>query len=146
VDRDPLTALGNRRSLPEVFRAVQPRGALLLFFDLDGFKAVNDRYGHQVGDQCLKRFAVSLRACFRPDDALVRYAGDEFLVVASGLDAAGAKERLERLRRELQASPVDGPGISFSVGVAELPAGGHPDAALAAADQSMYGAKSARRR
>jgi len=142
ADRDPLTALDNRRSLPEIFRAVQPQGALLLFFDLDGFKAVNDRHGHQAGDECLRRFAAQLRECFRPGDALVRYAGDEFLVVASGLDASAARERVSRMRDRLLAT--EGPTVGFSMGMAELPAGGHPEAALKAADESMYRAKAAR--
>jgi diguanylate cyclase (GGDEF)-like protein len=141
ADRDPLTALDNRRSLPEIFRAVQPQGALLLFFDLDDFKLVNDRHGHQVGDECLKRFAIALRECFRPGDALVRYAGDEFLVVASGVDAAAARDRVGRLREKLAASEGDGPVIAFSVGLAELSPGGHPEEALRAADESMYRAK-----
>ena len=141
ADRDPLTALVNRRSLPDIFRAVQPRGALLLFFDLDEFKSVNDRHGHQVGDDCLKRFATHLRECFRPDDALVRYAGDEFLVVASGLDVAHARDRVARLRERLRAASAAGPDILFSVGMAELAPGGQPEAALKAADESMYRAK-----
>jgi diguanylate cyclase (GGDEF)-like protein len=145
ADRDPLTALDNRRSLPEIFRAVQPHGALLLFFDLDDFKLVNDRYGHQVGDECLRRFAIALRECFRPSDALVRYAGDEFLVVASGVDAAAARDRVARVREKLAASEAEGPHVAFSVGLAELPPGGLPEAALKAADESMYRAKSAPR-
>ena len=89
ADRDPLTALVNRRSLPEIFRAVQPHGALMLFFDLDGFKKINDVHGHAAGDACLKVFAAALRDSFRPDDHVIRYGGDEFLVVANGLDKAG---------------------------------------------------------
>jgi diguanylate cyclase (GGDEF)-like protein len=144
ADRDPLTALANRRSLPGIFRAVQPQGALLLFFDLDDFKRVNDVFGHQAGDDCLKRFAAALRDSFRPSDAVVRYAGDEFLVVAGGLDAAGASERVAALRRHLAQGPQGGEPVRFSVGMAELPAGGQPDEALRAADQSMYAAKAAR--
>lgn len=146
ADHDSLTALANRRTLPAVFRAVQPQGATLLFFDLDDFKAINDLHGHHIGDECLKRFADGLRECFRPDDALIRYAGDEFLVVASGLDAGSIKSRLERLRTRLYLSSQGRrPEIGFSVGVAELPAGGHPDAALKAADDAMYRAKAVRR-
>jgi diguanylate cyclase (GGDEF)-like protein len=144
ADRDPLTALANRRHLPEAFRAVQPHGALLLFFDLDDFKHINDRYGHNVGDECLRRFGTALRECFRPSDVLVRYGGDEFLVVASGLDEAGGAERVVRLRDRLRFAPGTGPAISFSVGVSRLAPGGQPEEAVAAADESMYAAKAQR--
>src|SRR5262249_60086408 len=109
----PPPPLSTRRSLPEVFRAVQPQGALLLFFDLDDFKGVNDRFGHPVGDICLKRFAQHLRESFRPSDTLLRYAGDEFLVVASGLDANAAADRVERMRRALSRESAEGPPVSF---------------------------------
>ena len=72
ADRDPLTALDNRRTLPGALRSVQPEGALILFFDLDGFKQINDSYGHHAGDLCLKRFAEALRESFRPRDFVVR--------------------------------------------------------------------------
>jgi diguanylate cyclase (GGDEF)-like protein len=145
ADRDPLTALANRRQLPEAFRAVQPQGALVLFFDLDGFKQINDRYGHLAGDECLRRFATALRECFRPNDVLVRYGGDEFLVVASGLDEEGGWERVARLRDRLRFPAESGPAITFSVGAAPLAPGGYPDAAVKLADESMYAAKAGRR-
>lgn len=138
ADRDVLTGLDNRRVLPEVFRAVQPHGALLLFFDLNGFKHVNDRFGHLVGDQCLKRVAAAIRESFRPDDAVIRYGGDEFLVIAAGLDQAQAIERLAVLRDRLRQASREGPTVDFSVGIAELEPGGHPDVALQAADAAMY--------
>ena len=144
ADRDPLTALMNRRALPEVMRRVQPGGALVFFFDLDGFKAVNDRHGHPMGDECLRRFANGLRECFRPGDALVRYAGDEFVVVAQGLDAAAAEERIARLRARLGGEGSVGPDLAFSVGTAVLEPGGLPEAALQAADKAMYEVKAAR--
>ena len=145
ADRDPLTGLANRRGLAEVFRAAQPGGATLLFFDLDEFKKINDRHGHAAGDEALRRFAAALRESFRPSDALVRYAGDEFLVVAAGLDAGAAEDRLQALRARLRRATVAGTPIAFSVGVAEMPPGGHPDAALARADEAMYEAKRRRR-
>jgi diguanylate cyclase (GGDEF)-like protein len=141
VDRDPLTALANRRALPEVFRAVQPQGATLVFFDLNGFKQINDEHGHQAGDECLKRFAAALLESFRPQDAVIRYAGDEFLVVASGLTASSVQERIDALRARLSAVPRGGIAIAFSHGTSELAAGGQPDEALRAADEAMYRAK-----
>lgn len=141
VDRDALTALSNRRALPEVFRAVQPQGATIVFFDLDGFKRINDEYGHQAGDDCLKRFAAALLESFRPQDAVVRYAGDEFLVVASGLTDSSVQERIDRLRARLRAAPRAEIAIAFSHGTAQLAAGGQPDAAVRAADEAMYRAK-----
>jgi diguanylate cyclase (GGDEF)-like protein len=145
ADRDALTGLANRRGLPAVLRAVQPEGASVAFFDLDDFKAINDRHGHQMGDKCLKRFADALRECFRPEDTIVRYAGDEFLVVASGLDWRAIHERGNRLRQRLGEERGSGPAIRFSLGVAELAAGGDPEAALSEADLSMYRAKAQRR-
>jgi diguanylate cyclase (GGDEF)-like protein len=144
IDRDPLTALQNQRALPEVFRRVQPGGALLLFFDLDGFKEVNDRHGHQAGDECLRRFARGLRECFRPADALIRYGGDEFLVVAPGLESGPAGERIARLRERLRTEGVGEAQLAFSVGLAPLEPGGVPAAALRAADRAMYEAKGSR--
>jgi diguanylate cyclase (GGDEF)-like protein len=141
ADRDPLTALDNRRHLPEALRAVQPEGARLLFFDLDGFKAINDRHGHPVGDECLKRFAAGLREAFRPGDALVRYAGDEFLVVAAGLDEVSAHSRVAALRDRLRAAGPGGAALRFSVGIAPLAPGGVPEDAVRAADAAMYAAK-----
>jgi len=146
ADRDPLTALANRRHLPEALRAVQPEGAQLLFFDLDGFKHINDRYGHLTGDECLKRFAAGLRESFRPGDTLIRYAGDEFLVVAAGLDEAAAHARVAALRERLQWGGASAPAIRFSVGVAALAPGGVPEDAVRAADESMYAAKEVGRR
>jgi diguanylate cyclase (GGDEF)-like protein len=141
VDRDPLTALVNRRSLPEIFRTVQPNGALLLFFDLDGFKKINDRHGHAAGDNCLKLFAAALRDSFRPDDHVIRYGGDEFLVVANGLDKAAARDRVEEVRRRMQRTGGGELVCRFSVGMSELQPGGLPETALEDADAQMYKAK-----
>ena len=141
ADRDPLTTLANRRALPEVFRAVQPVGAMLLFFDLDGFKELNDRHGHLSGDRCLRHFAGALRDSFRPDDFVIRYGGDEFLVVARGMDRISAVARVEDLTVRIRRHRQDGPLYDFSVGMAELLADGHPEAALRAADAEMYRVK-----
>ena len=134
ADRDPLTGLANRRVLPVVFRSVQPAGAAFLFFDLDGFKEINDQRGHDAGDEVLRQFAAALQASFRPDDAVVRYGGDEFVVVASGLDAQAVDQRLETLRQRI-------PSIAFSVGASELKPDGKPEEALHIADEAMYASK-----
>ena len=140
VDRDPLTGLANRRALPEVFRAVQPDGALLIFFDLNDFKKINDEHGHQAGDECLIRFAAALTQCFRPNDAVIRYGGDEFLVVSTGLSDTAAYERTDAVRGKVGVGSGHVP-IRFSVGLARLDAGGNPDEALREADEAMYRAK-----
>ena len=145
ADRDPLTGAINRRALREIFNDVQTSGAMLLFFDLDGFKKINDLYGHAAGDDCLRTFANAMRESFRPNDHVVRYGGDEFLVVARGLDTAGAKARIDDVteRMDRNFGPV---WCGFSVGVTELDPGGSPDMALQIADQNMYAAKNRKRR
>jgi diguanylate cyclase (GGDEF)-like protein len=142
ADRDPLTALANRRALPEVLRAVQPHGALLIFFDLDGFKKINDEHGHEAGDHCLMFFAAVLSQSFRPTDAVVRYGGDEFLVIASGLDESAVSARIEAVRTRASSGELP---IRFSCGIGHLAVGGSPDEAIRAADEAMYRAKSGRR-
>ena len=137
VDRDPLTGLANRRGLPTILRGVYDTGATVLFFDLNDFKEINDSYGHQAGDECLKRFSRALQASFRPGDHVVRYAGDEFVVVAQGAEPQQVMDRVERLRERLR-DRADGPEIRFSVGHAYLPVSGDSAAAIQAADEAMY--------
>ncbi len=143
VDRDPLTGLSNRRALPEVMRAAVPTGATILFFDLNDFKGINDRHGHLMGDECLKRFARVLKASFLPGDHVIRYAGDEFVVIAQPLEPPQVLERIEAVRERLKFERSDGPPIRFSVGHAVLPINGDSEAALQAADQAMYREKNA---
>jgi len=140
ADRDPLTSLHNRRALPEHIRTAQPRGARVLFFDLNGFKGINDHFGHRVGDECLRRFAEALAESFRPSDTLFRYGGDEFLVIAPGLTQAGLDERVELLRERLAGSR---PPLTFSLGAAQLEPGGVPETVLEEADRARYAHKQA---
>ena len=145
ADRDPLTGAINRRALGGIFTEVQRSGAMLLFFDLDGFKQINDEHGHAAGDDCLRMFANALKESFRPDDHVIRYGGDEFLVIAKGLDSAAARARIDDLTARIQRNA----GMiwcGFSVGMSELAPGGQPEAALQLADQNMYKAKNQKRR
>ncbi|HUQ87788.1 MAG TPA: GGDEF domain-containing protein [Vicinamibacterales bacterium] len=145
ADRDPLTGAINRRALRDIFDEVRTSGAMLLFFDLDGFKQINDVHGHAAGDDCLRNFANSLKESFRPEDKVVRYGGDEFLVIARGLDAEAARMRVDDLTTRLKqtSGPV---WCGFSVGMSVLEPGGQPDVALQIADQNMYKAKNRHRR
>lgn len=138
VDRDSLTGLANRRALPGVLRQVHATGATILFFDLNDFKKINDSYGHQMGDACLQRFARVLEAGFRPEDHVIRYAGDEFVVIAPAAEPPQVLEHVERMRERLKFERADGPPIRFSVGHSYLPVHGEAESALRVADEAMY--------
>jgi diguanylate cyclase (GGDEF)-like protein/PAS domain S-box-containing protein len=153
---DPLTGLGNRQLLMEQLQrdlAVAQRhhqSLGVLFVDLDGFKAVNDGYGHALGDQVLEQVAGRFRAAIRQSDLLARLGGDEFVVL---VPQAGSHQELATLARKLVAaaeqpfSHLDPPiTLSASVGIACFPEQGDTaDALLRAADQAMYAAKQASR-
>jgi diguanylate cyclase (GGDEF)-like protein len=138
VDLDPLTSLANRRRLRQEFDRVKAGGAAVIFLDVDDFKGINDRFGHIAGDACLLRLAGALTRTFRADDVVFRLGGDEFLVVAPGLASEGAGERVARIGALLATGDDDAPPCSFSVGVAQLPPDGEPEAALREADERMY--------
>jgi diguanylate cyclase (GGDEF)-like protein len=114
---------------------------LLIFFDLNDFKRINDERGHQAGDECLTRFATALTHCFRPTDAVIRYGGDEFLVVAAGVSETSAYERTDAVRSRVGIGTAGALPIRFSVGMSRLPPGGNPENALREADEAMYRAK-----
>jgi diguanylate cyclase (GGDEF)-like protein len=145
VDLDPLTSLSNRRRLRAEFDRAKPKGAAVIFLDIDDFKEINDRFGHIVGDACLLRLATALARVFRTDDALFRLGGDEFLVVAPGLDAEAAQNRVGRVRGMLAVSENSVPPCQLSVGIAALAPEGEPDAALQEADERMYREKRLRK-
>ena len=119
-------------------------GATVMFFDLNDFKGINDKYGHHVGDECLQRFARVLQTSFRPSDHVIRYAGDEFVVIAQGVTPESVSERIANARKQLKLQSVLGPTIRFSVGLSYLPIDGEPDIALRDADAAMYREKGER--
>jgi diguanylate cyclase (GGDEF)-like protein len=118
ADHDSLTGLVNRRALNERLACqFRPRDDLaLLYLDLDGFKAVNDAYGHPAGDAVLVEVARRVRAEVREGDVAARLGGDEFAVLCPDLDPDGAGELAERLRRAV-SEPIAGDGVMLHVGV-----------------------------
>lgn len=152
--RDALTGLGNRFSLDAQYehaaaRAVRSgNGLALLFVDLDDFKPINDRFGHDAGDLVLVNVARRLQGLFRESDIVARLGGDEFVIIATDLAPASrgaliAKaERLVEALREPMVIEGASCAIGASVGVAFQPEHGDTlDHLLAAADQAMYDAK-----
>ncbi len=141
VDLDPLTSLLNRRGFRRELSRVESNGATIIFMDINNFKSINDRYGHSVGDACLKRFARLLSQCFRAEDALFRWGGDEFLVLAPGLDIEGAGRRVAQLCSQLAQPEGELPNCEIAVGIALLPVGGDAGTVLHEADARMYADK-----
>jgi diguanylate cyclase (GGDEF)-like protein len=144
---DALTDLPNRSSLLDrLARNLKRHRTGVVFIDLDGFKAVNDTYGHQAGDQLLREVARRLRASVRPDDLVARLAGDEFAVLCEQVDPPEAVERLaRRILAAIREPAVLGAAtvrISASAGVAISHADlTDPDRLLNASDIAMYTAK-----
>ncbi len=152
AETDDLTGLANRRALQRMLRVALARARAhglvvgVLMLDLDGFKAVNDRFGHATGDAALREVAERLRGSVRERDLVARAGGDEFVIVLPDLSEGGAHDAAERVEAAFSA-PLDLDGVQASlhaaVGVACYPADGDdPDVLLAAADRAMYARKS----
>ncbi|OCC22827.1 hypothetical protein MB02_14895 [Croceicoccus estronivorus] len=149
AEHDQLTGLLNRRGalkrLEKLIGDENLEGFAVAFIDLDGFKGVNDRFGHTEGDRCLIKVASALRKSFRNDDMLARLGGDEFLALLPATSGLSVDTVLAYLRNNL-ASVSNGEEweIGASVGVAVVPADAPVDAeaVIIAADRLMYQAKS----
>ncbi|MGX6603545.1 diguanylate cyclase domain-containing protein [Micromonosporaceae bacterium Da 78-11] len=140
AEHDSLTSLANRRRFADRMRETGPGDAAVLLIDLDGFKEINDSYGHASGDAVLVHVAERLRGCAGPGDLPARLGGDEFAVLLAHGDRAAAERMAHRFRDSL-VEPVAVMGrllrVGASVGVAIGPAG-DPDHLLHAADLQMY--------
>jgi diguanylate cyclase (GGDEF)-like protein/PAS domain S-box-containing protein len=145
--RDPLTSVLNRRGFEKEGNALvraHDAGAVL-YLDLNHFKSINDRFGHQAGDALLKAFGHRLEFCLRPEDILGRLGGDEFAIVLPGVSVDDARHVADRLvQTASEAYIIQGQEIkcTASVGIALMPEHGEELWHLiSVADQAMYDAK-----
>ncbi|MEQ1857251.1 MAG: sensor domain-containing diguanylate cyclase [Longimicrobiales bacterium] len=148
---DELTSLSNRRGFDAIAAHTLAmchrvdRPATLMLFDLNGFKQVNDTFGHAAGDRLLQKFSRELRATFRDSDVVARFGGDEFCVLLSGATALDVQRPLSILLDRLEKSG-ERPPIVFSVGAATYNSKVHETVAhlVQEADIAMYKQKRAR--
>lgn len=153
AQHDPLTGLLNRRQLDEHLRqrggeyVRTGRGCSLLLLDLDYFKTINDRFGHEAGDRVLQEAAALFRRCARIEEAVFRLGGEEFVMVLATEDREEAQRAAERIRGEMQALRVSRrgqilPAVTVSIGIACLPGDSSDVQALInLADEALYAAK-----
>lgn len=153
---DSLTGVSNRRNFlsqasVEIARATRMDATLsLLMLDIDHFKQVNDRYGHQTGDQVLKAFAQKITKLLRPIDIMARLGGEEFSVLLPGADLQAAVMISERIRCEVQNMRVDGDGgqvrVTVSIGIVQFGLEHNTiERLIALADKHLYLAKNSGR-
>ena len=146
--RDPLTSVLNRRGFEQEGASCirQATVGAVLYLDLNEFKSINDRFGHQAGDALLKAFGHRLEFCLRPEDVLGRLGGDEFAIVLPGVGVEDVKHIAERLvQTASEAYIIQGQEITCtaSVGIALMPKHGEELwHLLSVADEAMYAAKS----
>ncbi len=148
ADQDVLTPLMNRRAflreLRRVLAFVQRYGgpASLIYFDLDGLKAVNDRFGHAAGDMALQAVAERLAANVRESDIVGRLGGDEFAIILVHADHATALAKAESLAGLVEAEPVACGDwlvpLKISYGVGEILSGATAEQVVSEADRAMY--------
>lgn len=147
AEHDGLTGALNRDALhPRLDAAMTaPEPSTLLYLDVDHFKSINDRHGHGVGDQVLRRLAERCRGELRGVDTLARLGGEEFVALLSGLGIEEAGRVAERVRVAVERDPAALEAVTISIGVAERRTGESVEAWMRRADQALYAAKQAGR-
>ena len=152
--RDPLTGLANRRAMDTQLEDLCQRHEQFaaIVIDVDAFKAFNDRYGHQIGDDCLRRIAAILRASLRrTSDRIARMGGEEFAVLLPQTSLEDACTIAERMRRSVadlripHAASPSGKVVTISAGVSGSTGITTPDELIAEADRALYRAKASGR-
>ena len=155
ADQDSLLPLLNRRAFVREMSRIISFGdrydltASLIYFDLDGFKDVNDTHGHAAGDAVLRHVAQILIDNVRESDVVGRLGGDEFGIILAKADRASAEKKAQTLSLELSNRPCEWNGdqlkMSVAFGVHAFQKGENPDLAMADADRAMYAAKRQKR-
>lgn len=146
---DALTQVRNRRFFDfqiqrDILQSTRYRTELSIFMmDLDNFKSVNDRFGHQVGDEVLVRLGDIIRTCLRDTDWVARYGGEEFVVVLPMTDQKGALMTAERMREQVEhnLSQLEGEALTTSVGLATFEGGLSLEEFIRNADEALYRGK-----
>ena len=148
---DPVTGVANRRSLLvradyEIARHRRARHSFaLVMLDLDGFKQLNDRFGHAAGDDLLRDVAAALRRAMRAQDTVARFGGDEFCVLAPETDGRGAEPLAAKVTQAVRDVSVGMEAVAGSVGIAVFPIDGTSTAELMhVADERLLAAKRCR--
>lgn len=145
---DPLTGTLNRRGLEQEHFATEDALSVALV-DIDRFKRINDAYGHAIGDEVLKRVAKLLGSVLRAKDSVIRYGGEEFVLILPDVDLYAAERIAERARVAVEQQPIEAGGVSvratISIGVGERRQDEPLVALIERADQALYYAKRAGR-
>ncbi len=145
---DVLTGVANRRATQGQMRMMMRSGEqfALVVADLDEFKRLNDKYGHEAGDRALRQFSQVCQTVLRDRDTIGRWGGEEFLFMLPGLDAHGAVPVLERLRERLvDTLPEGNPGFTVSFGATDSSEADTIEELLQIADEALYASKAAGR-